>query len=95
MIQIGTADFQGAPIRATRSNLGTLYRSEPLITRAAGAELALEPIECFDCGHSINVHTSSGCYMTDRDGETLPCLCNLSPDEIGETIESDQEGNNQ
>jgi hypothetical protein len=93
MIQIGTADYQGAPISATRSNLGTIYRSEPLITRAAKASLASEPIECFDCGHSINVHASSGCYMTDRDGETLPCLCKLSPDDIGETIESDQEGN--
>lgn len=95
MIQIGTADYQGTPIDATRTNLGTVYRSEPLITRDAKSSLDTNPIECFDCGHSINVHATSGCYMTDRDGETLPCLCKLSPDDIGETIETDQEGTHQ
>lgn len=54
-----------------------------------------EPIECPDCGHGITSHLSSGCAVTDRDGEPLPCLCELSPDDIGETIETDQEGTEQ
>lgn len=95
MIETGTASYHGHPLVTIRTPQGTVYRSEPLITRAADARVDTEPIECPDCGHAINYHATSGCYSTDRDGETLPCLCKLSPDDIGEMIETDQEGNDQ
>ncbi len=95
MIQIGTADYQSTPIVAARTNLGTVYRSEPLITNAAKASLGTDPIECPDCGHPISDHYSSGCYSTWPEDTVPVCLCQLSPDDIGAKIEDDQEGSNQ
>jgi hypothetical protein len=90
-MRIGTAEI-GPAISATRTELGTVYRTESEINRAAAA--ALEPEECPDCGHRVTAHLSSGCAVTDRDGEPLPCLCKLSPDDIP-YLDNDQEGNDQ
>ena len=51
MIQIGTADYQGTPIDATRTNLGTVYRSEPLITRDAQRAVERETVWCENPEH--------------------------------------------
>jgi hypothetical protein len=93
MLQTGVARYHSKnSLRVLREATGTVYRSEAHITAAAGASIDNEPIECPDCGHPITAHLSSGCARTDRDGEPLPCLCKMSPDDIGEAYETDQEG---
>lgn len=79
MIQIGTADYQGTPIGAARTTLGTVYRSEPLITRDAKASLGTDPIECPDCGHPISDHhrdyQDAGCCAGG-------CICTLTQKDL-------------
>ena len=96
MLQTGVAHYRSKnSLQALREATGTIYRSEAHVNAAAASALDTEPLECPDCGHSITAHLSSGCNRTDRDGEPLPCLCRMSPDDIGEAYETDQEGTEQ
>lgn len=71
----------GSAIISTRPmNIGTIYRSEALITRTVAENLQ----ECPDCGHAAHHHTLAGCLISRESGPQ--CLCEIPRDEITDRI---------
>lgn len=72
--------LHGSALIGPRRPLGTIYRSEALISRTVAENLQ----ECPDCGHEAHMHTLAGCLISRDSGPQ--CLCEVPRDEITDRI---------
>lgn len=78
MIQIGTHDYEGAPITTTRTPQGAVYRSEARVNEAARASGACERTDPHECRDDMDYCDVCGGYRlyghqctTNQEGNTL------------------------